>query len=116
MPGKLPPPIPDVGFFKEKRIGEIFREPLPEKAGKTLVSAIRRIRQKCLKALLYSELIFDSVAVTPLQRTELYRKIVGVLYRSEDTNIGLAWKRQGKLGSPPFPSNNASLNMEVCMD
>lgn len=113
---KLPSQIPDVRLFNEKRIAAIFREPLPETAGKTLVSAIRRIKQNCLTALLYSELIFDSVDMTPLQRIELYRKIVEVLYRSEDTKIGLAWKRQGKLGSPPFPSQDVTSNMEVCVD
>lgn len=94
-----------VKFFQGKTVKELFTGPLPPRDNRLLFGSIRRLKQNSFLALQYSEKIFDAIDLSSSQFSVFYRNLVEELYRSQDTILGLEWKKEGKIAFPSFLSN-----------
>jgi len=92
-------------LFGSQEVRQLFHGSLPPREEKQLFTSLRRVQQNSFLALQHAERMFEFENSPSPQRTAYYREVVESLYRSEDTILGLEWRKTGKIAPPPFPSN-----------
>lgn len=102
------PTMPDKSeissFFSTKTLSDIlFTEPVSH--DKQLLNSLRSLKKNSFLALQFAEKLFELEEQVAPDRASYYRYVVEHLYCSEDTILGLEWKKEGKIARPPFPSN-----------
>ena len=96
-----------ISFFENETIESIFDSSSFDTLDKTIRMSRKQVLAKSYLALKYCETIFQwDNRMTADAKDHAYREIVEHLYKSEDTNMGLKWKLDKKIGTPKFVCTN----------